>query len=128
MVKVRDLRNFCKTVTKKCSRKSHDKVPPFSSSASGTVSQEEISIINNEIKSYTQLRKNYNTSVPELIKNEVGKHALVNQTKSALDTFGKKFPKHTFIRTWVNNWKKKIEKTIIITMPLSKEDKEDQTS
>ena len=27
-----------------------------------------------------------------------------------LDKFGKKYPKYTFIRTSVNNWKKKIEK------------------
>ena len=51
MAKVRDLRNFYKKVTKKCNGKSHDKVPPFSSSASGSVSQAEFSIISNEIKS-----------------------------------------------------------------------------
>ena len=57
---------------KKNNEKSDNKVPWFLSSASGSVNQAEISIISNEIKSYTQLRKNYNTSVPESIKNEVG--------------------------------------------------------
>ena len=33
-------------------------------------------------------RKNYNTAVPERIKNEVGEYALVNGAKSALDKFG----------------------------------------
>ena len=102
MAKVRDLRDFYKTVTKKNNGKSDDKVPPFLSSASGSVNQAEISIINNEIKSYTQ-PKNYNISVPKRIKNEAGKYALTHGTKSALEKFGKKNPKYTFIRTSVNN-------------------------
>ena len=65
MAKVRDLRDFYKTVTKKNNGKSDNKVPSFLSSASGSVNQAEISIISNEIKPYTQPRKNYNTSVPE---------------------------------------------------------------
>ena len=71
MSKVRDLRNFYKTMMKKSNRKSNDKVPSFLSSASGSVNEAEISIISNEMKSYIQPRKNYNTSVPERIKNEV---------------------------------------------------------
>ena len=110
MAKVRDLRDFYKTVTKKNNGKSDDQVPPILFSASGSANQAEISIISNEIKSYIQPRKNYNTSVPERIKNEVGEYALIHGTKSALEKFGKKYPKYTFIRTSVNNWKKKIEK------------------
>ena len=71
MVKVRNLRDFYKTVTKKKNGKSDDKVPPFLSSASGSVNQAEIFIVRNEIKLYTQPRQNYNTSAPERIKNEV---------------------------------------------------------
>ena len=41
MAKVRDLRDFYKTVTKKNNGKSDDKVPPFLSSASGSVNQAE---------------------------------------------------------------------------------------
>ena len=110
MAKVRDLRDFYKTVAKKNNGKSDDKLSLFLSSASGGVNQAEISIVSNEIKSYTQPRKNYNTSVPERIKNEVGEYALIHGTKSALEKFGKKYPKYTFIRTSVNNWKKKIKK------------------
>ena len=105
-----DLRDFYKTVTKKNNGKSVDNVLPFLSSASDSVNQAEISIISNEIKSHTQPRKNYHTSVPESIKNEVGEYTLIHGTKSALEKFGKKYPKCTFIRTSVNNWKKKIEK------------------
>ena len=128
MTKVRDLRYFYKTVTKKNNGKSDDKVPSFLSSASCSVNQAEISIICNEIKSYTQLRKNYNTSVPECIKNEVGEYALIHGTKSALEKFGKKYPKYTFIRTSVNRLKKKIEKDKKMIMLPYTEEKVDQTS
>ena len=107
MTKVRNLRDFYKTVTKKKNGKSDDKIPPF---LSGSVNQTEISIISNEIKSYTQPRKNYITSVPEHIKNKVGEYALIQGRKSSSEKFGKKYPKYTFIRTSVNNWKKKIKK------------------
>ena len=75
---------------KKKNGKSDDKVPLFQWSSYGSVNQTEISIINNEIKSHTQPRKNYNTSVPERIKNEVGQFAHIHSTKSALEKFGKK--------------------------------------
>ena len=110
IAKVRDFRDFYQKVTKKNNGESDDKVPPFLSSASGSVNQGEISIISNEIKSYTQPRKNYNTSVPERIKNEVGEYALIDEAKSVLEKFGKKYSKYTFISTSVINWKKKIEK------------------
>ena len=110
MAKVKRFQKFFKTVTKKCNGKSDDKLRPFLSSASVSVSQTEISIVCNEIKLYTQPRKNYNISIPERINNEVGEYALINGTKSALDKFGKKYPKYTFIRTSVNDWKKNIEK------------------
>ena len=54
MAKVINLRDFYKTVTKKNNRNFDDKVPPFLSSASGSVNQAEISIISNKTKSYTQ--------------------------------------------------------------------------
>ena len=50
MAKVRDLRDFYKTVAKSNNGNSDDKVPPFLPSASGGVNQAEISIISNEIK------------------------------------------------------------------------------
>ena len=56
MAKVRDLRDFYKTVMKKNNGKSDDKLPPFLSFASGSGNQAEISIISNEIKPYTKPR------------------------------------------------------------------------
>ena len=128
MAKVRALRGFYKTVTKKNNGKSDDKVPRFLSSASGSVNEAQTSIISNDIKSYTQPRKNYNTSVPKRIKNEVGEYALIHGTKSALEKFGKKYLKYTFIRTPVNNCKKKNEKDKKMIMPTCTEEKVDQTS
>ena len=125
MAKVRYLRDFYKTVTKKKNGKSDDKIPPF---LSGSVNQTEISIISNEIKSYSQPRKNYITSVPEHIKNKVGEYALIQGRKSSSEKFGKKYPKYTFIRTSVNNWKKKNKKERKMIMPPCTEEKVDQTS
>ena len=88
-----------------------------------------MSNISKEIKSCTQQRKNYNTSVPKRIKNEVGENVLIHGIKSALKKFGEKYPKYTFIRISVNNWKKKIEKDKKkMIIPLCKEEKVNQTS
>ena len=92
-------------MTNKNNGKSDDKVPLFLSSVSASVNQVEISIISNEIKSHTQPRKNYNTSVPKRIKNEVGEYALIHGTKSALEKFGKQYPKYTLIKTSVKKEK-----------------------
>ena len=43
---------------------------------------------------------------PKVSKLEVGNYAL--NKKAALEKFGKKYPKYTFDRTSVNNWKKTI--------------------
>ena len=110
MAKVKDLRNYFATATKKTNGASGDKELPFLSSASGSVNQAEISIINKEMQSSCKHRKHYNTFIPERIKIEVGEYALLNGTKSALAKFGRKYPKYTFLRTSVNNWKVKIGK------------------
>ena len=60
-------------------------VPKFLTSASGSVSNAELSMIAEEIKSSWQPRKHYNTKVPESIKSEVGNYALVHGTKAALE-------------------------------------------
>ena len=109
MAKVRDLRDFYKTL-KQINGKSDDKALLFLSSGSTFVTQAEICINSNQIKPYTQPQKNYDTSVPECIKNVVGEYTLKHGTKSALEKYGKKYPKQTFIRISVNNWEAKTEK------------------
>ena len=44
---------------------------------------------------------------PQKVKREVGNHALIFETPSAIKTFYIKYPKFTFIRTSLNNWKNK---------------------
>ena len=66
IAKVRDLQDFYRPVVKKFD----DKVPPFLSSTSWSAIQAEISIINDEIRSKVQPRKNYNISVPGRIKSK----------------------------------------------------------
>ena len=95
MSNTRDIRNFFKT--------SNNKIPPFVTSASGSLNQAETHAISEEVKSSVQTRKHYNTSEPERIKIEVGEYALINGTKSALLKFNTKYPQYTFIRISVNN-------------------------
>ena len=111
MAKVRDLRNYYKSLSKSSNGKSPEKIPTFLTSASGSVNRAEISSINKEIKAYVQPKtaKKYST-VPRHIKNEVGEYALLNGTKLAVEKFKKKYPKCTFIRTSINNWKNKIQR------------------
>ena len=96
-----DIRDFYKT--------SNNKIPPFLTSASGSLNQAEFHAISKEVKSSVQPRKYYNTSVPKRTKNEVGEYAMINGTISVLEKFNTKYPQYTFVRTSVNNWKKKIE-------------------
>ena len=103
MSNTRDIRNFFKT--------SNNKIPPFVTFASGSLNQAEIHEISKEVKSSVQTRKHFSISVPERIKIEVGEYALINGTKSALEKINTKHPQYTFIRTSVNNWKKKKENT-----------------
>ena len=70
MSSTRDIIDFYKT--------SNNKIPPFLTSASGSLNQAELHAISEEVKSSVQPRKHYNTRVPERIKNEVGEHALIN--------------------------------------------------
>ena len=104
MAKIRDLRNYYKSLSKSSNGKSPEKIPTFLTSASGSVNRAEISSINKEIKAYVQPKtaKKYST-VPRHIKNEVGEYARLNGTKLAVEKFKKKYPKYTFIRTSINN-------------------------
>ena len=64
-------------------------------------------IIVEQIKKLYQPRKHYNTNISESIKLDVGNYAEIYGTKTALDKFQKKYPKHTFLRISINNWKRK---------------------
>ena len=91
------------------SRKEAD-TPALIASATDDVSQSELLIVENEMKKLTQVKKKRITNVPEKIETEVGTYALNHGTKAALERFNKIYPKYTFLRTSINNWKFKIKK------------------
>ena len=103
MPKVNDIRTFLK------GRKDTD-APALAASATDDVSQSELMMVENEIKKSTQVRKHYNKIVPETIKREAGKYALLHGTKATVERFNKVYPKYTFVRTTINNWKLKMKK------------------
>ena len=67
-------------------------------------------MVENEITKSAQVRKHYNKIVPETIKGEAGKYALLHETKATVERFNKAYPKYTFVRTTINNWKFKLKK------------------
>ena len=51
--------------------------------------------------------KKYQKEIPEKVKREVGNHVLTFGTSSVIKKYSVKYPKFTFIRTSVKNWKNK---------------------
>ena len=86
MAKVNDIRTFLK------GRKETD-APALIASATDDISQSKLMMVENEIKKSTQVRKHYNKIVPETIKIETGKYALVHGTKATVERFNKGYSK-----------------------------------
>ena len=74
-----------------------DNAPALVASATDDVSQSELMLVENEIKKSTQVRKHYNKIVPEKIKREAGKYALLHRTKATVERFNKVYPKCIFV-------------------------------
>ena len=47
--------------------------------------------------------------VPETIKREARKYALLHGTKATVERFNKIYPKSTFVRISIKNWKLKMK-------------------
>ena len=103
MAKVKNICNFF-------NNQKEEDTPALVASATDEVSQSELLIVENEIKKSNQLKNPRINKVPEKIKTEVGTYALIHGTKAALERFNKIYPKYTFLRTSINNWKSKIKK------------------
>ena len=73
------------------------------------VTNAELSFAVDEIKKSHSRPKQYQKQIPENVKREVGKYASIFGTSSAIKKFSLKYPKHSFIRTSVNNWKNKFK-------------------
>ena len=58
------------------------------------------------------LKADYHYSnIPKHIRIEVGRYALVYSNKDALEKFSKQYPKFTFKRTSINQWKTFLKKS-----------------
>ena len=57
-------------------------------------------------KTYKRPKK-YQVEILANVKKEVGLYVRDFDTASAIKTFTTKYPKYSFIRTTVNNWKKR---------------------
>ena len=84
--------------------------PALVASATDDVSQSELMVVENQMKKSAQVRKHYSKIVPETIKREAGKYALLHGTKVTVERFNKVYPNYTFVRTTINNWNIKMKK------------------
>ena len=56
------------------------------------------------------VRARHTILIPSRIKEEVGKYAHTYGTQAAIKRFKSKYPHYTFLRTTINNWKRKFAK------------------
>ena len=96
-----DLRNYFK---RKVENEDEGPSKKVVKSATGISSKGELQLVEDEMKK--TVRPTKHQKVPESIRKEVGRHAAIFGTKSAIDKFSKKYgPKYEFRRTTVNTWK-----------------------
>ena len=101
MAKMKDIRNFFN------SQKEVD-TPALAASDIDDVSQSELLIVDNEIKKSTEVKKNRITNITEKSKAEVKTYALIYREPKLHSNVNKIYPKYTFLKTSINNWKFKI--------------------
>ena len=70
------------------------------------ISIPEIIMAKEEVKKESVKRQKYQ-NVPEKVRKEVGRYALIHGTKSIVDKYSKIYPKYELMRTSVNTWKTK---------------------
>ena len=95
--KVKDIRNLFN------SRKEAD-TPALLASVTDVLKSELI-MVENEIKKIDPSKKKPNHQCLRKDQREVGTYALIHGTKAALELFNKTYPKYTFLRASINNWK-----------------------
>ena len=110
----RDLRDYFKGAVSSSSSSAGENavVNPIITSASGSIREAELSMVSEQVQKASnpsRPRKFKYNNVPEKIKIKVGEYAFIHGTKAAIDYFTKLYPHHNFVRTSVNNWKKKVK-------------------
>ena len=91
-------------LSKGANKKPRLSVSEVINSASDDVSRAEVELAKEEVKKSVTVRKDYQNA-PEKVRKEVGKYALINGTKAAVNKFSKIYPKYKSKRTSVNTWK-----------------------
>ena len=111
----RDLRSYFTSVSKD-KKASHGSCTSISRLVKTTanVTAADGSAVNAELESFSKKKEcqgsSYNTNIPSRIKEEVGKYAHTYGTQAAIERFKSKYPHYTFLRTTINNWKRKFNK------------------
>ena len=111
----RDLRSYFTSLSKdkKASHGSCTSIPQLVKTT-GNVTAADASAVNAELESFSKKKErqgsSYNTNIPSRIKEEVGKYAHTYGTQAAIKHFKSKYPHYTFLRTTINNWKRKFNK------------------
>ena len=108
----RDLGSYFTSVSKdkKASHGSCTIIPRLVK-ATGNVTAADASAVNAELESFSKKKErqgsSYSTNIPSCIKEEVGKYVHTYGTQAAIKRFKSKY---TFLRTTINNWKRKFNK------------------
>ena len=79
-------------------------------SATDEVSQSELMMVENEIEKINTSQKALQQNCSRNNQNRDWEYALLHGTKATVEQFSKVFPKYTFVRTTINNWKLKMKK------------------
>ena len=111
----KDLRSYFTSVSKdkNASHGSCTSIPRLVK-ATGNVTAADASAVNAELESFSKKKErqgsSYNTNIASRIKEEVGKYAHTYGTQATIKRFKSKYPHYTFLRTTINNWKRKFNK------------------
>ena len=105
MASKRDLRSYFKAVGEK-KKNAAVAIPEIIVSETKEASKAEVNMARQEVKNQAKLQKTYQT-VPEKVKVEIGRYALLNGTQAAIKRFSKMYPKYDLKRTSINTWKRK---------------------
>ena len=81
-------------------------IPDIIITATDNASQAEVDMAKEEVKKERAKRQKYQ-NLPEKVRKDVGRYALIHRTKAAVDKYSKIYPKYDLKRTSVNTWKTK---------------------
>ena len=105
MASKRDVRSYFSAKENE-SKPSRISIPEIIITATDNASQAQVDMAKEEVKKESAKRKKYQ-NVPEKVRQEVGRYALIHGTKATVDKYSKIYPKYDLKRTSINTWKTK---------------------